>query len=72
LSIAERPEAINHRIPDKSALSVNTTFLEFQKEVQFKSITSDNGREFAKLGEAMAGPVYYCHVQISHKRDSSI
>ena len=55
-------------IPAKSALSVNTALLELQKDVHFKSITSDNGRGFAKLGEAIACPVYYCHAYASFER----
>ncbi|MQW23445.1 IS30 family transposase [Lactococcus sp. dk322] len=58
-------------IPDKSALSVNTALCELQKDFYFKSITSDNGREFAKLSEAVACPVYYCHAYASFERGTN-
>ncbi|WP_183541321.1 IS30 family transposase [Lactovum miscens] len=58
-------------IPDKSAQSVNTALLALQGEVQFKSITSDNGREFARLHEVVSCPVYYCHAYASFERGSN-
>lgn len=58
-------------IPDKSALSANTALFELQKDFYFKSITSDNGREFAKLSEAVACPVYYCHAYASFERGTN-
>ena len=35
------------------------------------SVTSDNGREFAKLSEALDCPVYYCHAYASHERGTN-
>ncbi|MBB5888188.1 IS30 family transposase [Lactovum miscens] len=58
-------------IPDKSAQSVNTALLALQKETQFESLTSDNGREFARLHEAVTCPVYYCHAYASFERGSN-
>jgi IS30 family transposase len=31
-------------------------------------VTSDNGKELAKLSEALDCPVYYCHAYAVHKR----
>ena len=58
-------------IPDKSARSVNTALQSLQEQLVFKSITSDNGREFAKLGEAVTCPVYYCHAYASFERGTN-
>ena len=63
-----RLEVILLITPDKSALSVNTALLELQNGFHFKSITSDNGHKFAKLSEAVACPVYYCHAYASFER----
>lgn len=56
-------------IPDKSAQSVNQALREL--ELDFKSVTSDNGREFAKLSEVLECPVYYCHAYASHERGTN-
>ena len=58
-------------IPDKSAQSVNSALLEIQKDVHFKSLTSDNGREFARLSEVVEYPIYYCHAYASFERGSN-
>ena len=58
-------------IPDKSAQSVNTALLALQEKVQFESLTSDNGREFARLHEVVPCPVYYCHAYASFERGSN-
>lgn len=56
-------------IPDKSAHSVNQALRDLK--LDFKSVTSDNGREFAKLSEALECPVYYCHAYASHERGTN-
>lgn len=56
-------------IPDKSAHSVNQALRGLKLE--FKSVTSDNGREFAKLSDALECPVYYCHAYASHERGTN-
>ncbi|MBB5887980.1 IS30 family transposase [Lactovum miscens] len=48
-------------IPDKSAQSVNMELKIIQQTITFKSLTSDNGREFACLREAVTCSVHYCH-----------
>lgn len=58
-------------IPDKSALSVNAALGELQKTFYFKSITSDNGREFARLDDVLDCPVYYCHAYASFERGTN-
>ncbi len=58
-------------IPDKSAQSVNSALQVIQQTIPFKSITSDNGREFARLHEVVACPVYYCHAYASFERGSN-
>lgn len=70
LTLPERTTCLEviRLMPDKSALSVNTALEKLQNKFNFKSITSDNGHEFAKLSEAVACPVYYCHAYASFER----
>lgn len=56
-------------LPDKTTYSVNQAL----REIDFSalSVTSDNGKEFAKLSEALNCPVYYCHAYASHERGTN-
>ena len=56
-------------IPDKTTLSVNQALREMDFTAQ--SVTSDNGKEFAKLSDALECPVYYCHAYASHERGTN-
>lgn len=67
------------KIPDKTANSIMAAFKELRKEYGakwdriFKSITTDNGSEFAKLGDLEAVPktlVYYAHPYTSCDKGS--
>ena len=71
LTLTERKTRLEiiRLIPDKTALSVNQAL----RELSFSalSVTSDNGKEFAKLSEALGCPVYYCHAYASHERGTN-
>ncbi|MBB5887309.1 hypothetical protein [Lactovum miscens] len=58
-------------ISGKFAHSLNTALLTLQRKVKFKSITSENGREFARLHEMVRCPVYYCHACTSFECGSN-
>lgn len=58
-------------IKDKSAQSVNLALLEIQKEFHIKSLTADNGREFARLSNVVECPIYYCHAYASFERGTN-
>ncbi|MBB5888693.1 IS30 family transposase [Lactovum miscens] len=58
-------------IPDKTSASVNRALLALQEKIQFKSLTSDNGRKFARLHEAVTCPTYYYHAYASFERGSN-
>lgn len=58
-------------LPDKTSKSVNAELLILNKSYSLKSITSDNGKEFARLSEAVSCPVYYCHAYASCERGSN-
>lgn len=71
LTLTERKTRLEiiRLIPDKTAQSVNQAL----REIDFSalSVTSDNGKEFAKLSEALECPVYYCHAYASHERGTN-
>ena len=71
LTLTERKTRLEiiRLIPDKTSQSVNRAL----REIEFSalSVTSDNGREFAKLSEALDCPVYYCHAYASHERGTN-
>ena len=71
LTLTERQSRLEiiRLIPDKTAQSVNKALSEL--DIEFKSVTSDNGREFTKLSEVLSCPVYYCHAYASHERGSN-
>ncbi|MCJ1996945.1 IS30 family transposase [Lactococcus piscium] len=58
-------------LPDKTSKSVNDALLILNKSYRFKSITLDNGKEFARLSEAVSCPVYYCHAYASCERGTN-
>ena len=58
-------------IPDKSAQSVNFELSYLKTQHEFKSITSDNGKEFARLKDVLDCPVYYCHAYASFERGTN-
>lgn len=71
LTLTERKTRLEiiRLIPDKTTQSVNQAL----REIDFSalSVTSDNGKEFAKLSEALECPVYYCHAYASHERGTN-
>jgi IS30 family transposase len=71
LTLTERKTRLEiiRLIPDKTTYSVNQSL----REMDFSalSVTSDNGKEFAKLSEALECPVYYCHAYASHERGTN-
>lgn len=71
LTLTERKTRLEiiRLIPDKTTNSVNQAL----KEIEFAalSVTSDNGKEFAKLSEVLECPVYYCHAYASHERGTN-
>lgn len=71
LTLTERNSRLEiiRLIPDKSAQSVNQALRAL--DIEFKSVTSDNGKEFAKLSEVLDCPVCYCHAYASHERGSN-
>ncbi len=58
-------------LPDKSCASVNQAMKELAAQVQFKSITCDNGSEFMRLDEILDCPVYFAHPFASYERGSN-
>ncbi|TYR26662.1 IS30 family transposase [Lactococcus lactis] len=58
-------------IDGKTAQAVNDELVELQKSYDFKSITPDNGHEFARLSEVVSCPVYYAHAYASFERGTN-
>ncbi len=59
-------------LENKKAETVNQSLLELQKTVTFKSITTDNGSEFARLHEVFdANKIYYCHAFASCEKGTN-
>ncbi len=71
LNLTERKTRIEiiRLLPDKTIHSVNQALREIGFSV--RSVTSDNGKEFAKLSEVLECPVYYCHAYASHERGTN-
>lgn len=71
LTLTERKTRLEiiRLIPDKTSQSVNQALREINFSAQ--SVTSDNGKEFAKLSQALDCPVYYCHAYASHERGTN-
>ena len=71
LTLTERKTRLEiiRLIPDKTTHSVNQALKEMDFAAQ--SVTSDNGKEFAKLSDALECPVYYCHAYASHERGTN-
>ena len=59
-------------IEDKTVKSVNRALKEVLKEYKIKSITADNGLEFARLYEVFDyEKIYYAHPYSSYERGSN-
>lgn len=71
LTLTERKTRLEiiRLIPDKTTQSVNQALREI--ELSALSVTSDSGKEFAKLSEALKCPIYYCHAYASHERGTN-
>ncbi|KAA8713364.1 IS30 family transposase [Lactococcus garvieae subsp. garvieae] len=71
LTLTERKTRLEiiRLIPDKTTHSVNQAL----RQLNFSalSVTSDNGKEFAKLSEVLECPVYYCHAYVRHERGTN-
>ncbi len=65
-------ETIIRLIKDKTALSVNNAIKEIVKKYKVKSITADNGTEFARLSEVFSKDmIFYAHPYCSWERGSN-
>ena len=59
-------------IKDKSSKSVNETLSTLIKDYEIKSITADNGTEFARLSDVITKDnIYYAHPYCSQERGSN-
>lgn len=74
LSLTDRKSrfTIIRLIPEKTSKAVNNTLKEILKEYDIKSITADNGLEFARLYEVFDKEnIYYAHPYCSYERGSN-
>lgn len=71
LTLTERKTRLEiiRLIPHKTTHYVNQALREIGFSAQ--SVTSDNGKEFAKLSEVLKCPVYYFHAYASHERGTN-
>ena len=59
-------------LPSKTAQAVNDALLDILQEYDIKSITADNGAEFARLSEVFSeGNIYYAHPYCSWERGTN-
>lgn len=73
LTLVERQTryALTAFLAGKKAEYVNEAVTELIKQYPIKSITADNGAEFASLSELEGVQVYYAHAYSSHERGSN-
>lgn len=63
--------AITVKLPEKKAEHVNKAVVDLMKTYPIKSITADNGSEFAALSEINGVSIYFAHAYSSHERGSN-
>lgn len=73
LTLVERQTryALTVYLAEKKAGLVNEAIVELLKQYPIKSITADNGSEFASLSELEGVQVYYAHAYSSHERGTN-
>ena len=73
LTLVERQTryAITKKLLEKKAEYVNQAVLECMKLYPIKSITADNGNEFASLSEIEGLDVYFAHAYSSYERGTN-
>ncbi len=73
LTLVERQTryAITVYLAEKKAEYVNEAVADLIKQYPIKSITADNGSEFASLSELEGIQVYYAHAYSSHERGTN-
>lgn len=63
--------ALTIKLPEKKAQYVNQAVLDYMKDYPIKSITADNGSEFALLSELEGVAIYFAHAYSSHERGTN-
>lgn len=63
--------AMTVKLPEKKAEYVNQAVLECMASYPIKSITADNGSEFALLSDLKGVDTYFAHAYSSHERGSN-
>ncbi|WP_152569061.1 IS30 family transposase [Streptococcus phocae] len=63
--------ALTIKLPEKKAEYVNQAVLDYMKDYPIKSITADNGSEFALLSELDGVAIYFAHAYSSHERGTN-
>lgn len=73
LTLVERQTrfALTVKLPEKKAEDVNQAVLECMTSYPIKSITADNGSEFALLSDLKGVDIYFAHAYSSHERGSN-
>ncbi|KPJ22255.1 IS30 family transposase, partial [Streptococcus phocae] len=73
LTLIERQTryALTIKLPEKKAEYVNQAILDYMKDYPIKSITADNGSEFALLSELEGVDIYFAHAYTSHERGTN-
>ncbi|KPJ21751.1 IS30 family transposase, partial [Streptococcus phocae] len=73
LTLIERQTryALTIKLPEKKAEYVNQAILDDMKDYPIKSITADNGSEFALLSELEGVDIYFAHAYTSHERGTN-
>ena len=63
--------ALTIKLPEKKAEYVNQAVLDYMENYPIKSITADNGSEFALLSELEGVDIYFAHAYSSHERGTN-
>ncbi|MFC3929080.1 IS30 family transposase, partial [Streptococcus caprae] len=63
--------ALTIKLPEKKAEYVNQVVLDYMQDYPIKSITADNGSEFALLSQLEGVEVYFAHAYASHERGTN-
>ena len=63
--------ALTIKLPEKKAEYVNQAVLDYMERYPIKSITADNGSEFALLSELEGVDIYFAHAYSSHERGTN-
>ncbi|WP_172793781.1 IS30 family transposase [Streptococcus halotolerans] len=63
--------ALTIKLPKKRAEYVNQAVLDYMESYPIKSITADNGSEFALLSDLEGVDIYFAHAYSSHERGTN-